>query len=95
MTIDKSWTTCRHRNSDEFWNGLKAFIEIAKRHVNSDGIVRFPCRRCLNFRPDVVEAHIHSYGFQAAYKKWVYHGEIDTPSPVVANVAPTRQQQMR
>ncbi|KAJ9544702.1 hypothetical protein OSB04_024409 [Centaurea solstitialis] len=92
MTIDKSWTTCRRRNSDEFWNGLKAFIEIAKRHVNSDGVVRCLCRRCLNFQrhtPNIVEAHIHSYGFQTAYTKWVYHGEVDTPSPVVANVAST------
>ncbi|KAI3680719.1 hypothetical protein L6452_35493 [Arctium lappa] len=49
MTIDKSWTTCRHRNSEEFWNSLQAFIEIAKRHVNSDGKVRCPCKKCLNF----------------------------------------------
>ncbi|KAJ9556109.1 hypothetical protein OSB04_010723 [Centaurea solstitialis] len=39
--------------------------------------------------PDVVEVHIHSYGFQAAYKEWVYHGEEDPPSPVVDDAAPT------
>ena len=91
MTIDKSWTTCRRHNSEEFWTGLQAFMEIAKRYVNSDGKVRCPCKKCLNFmcqRPDLVESHIHRYGFQAAYKKWVYHGEVDTPSPIVANVAP-------
>ncbi|KAJ9543051.1 hypothetical protein OSB04_022758 [Centaurea solstitialis] len=91
MAIDKSWTTLRRRNSDEFWNGLQEFMEIAKEHVNSSGFVRCPCTRCLNMlsqKPDVVEAHIHAYGWQASYTTWVYHGEVD-PLHVIEDEGPT------
>ena len=62
MTIDKSWITNRRRNSDEFWNGLQAFIQMAKNHVNASGEVRCPCVQCVNMlsqKLDVVEAHMH------------------------------------
>ena len=85
MTIDKSWITNRRRNSDEFWNGLQAFIQMAKNHVNASGEVRYPCVQCVNILNQnlvVVEAHIHIYGFLQRYVKWTYHGEVDMPSVV-------------
>ena len=40
----------------------------------------------LNQKLDVVEAHIHRYGFLQRYVKWTYHGEVDMP-PVVDDKA--------
>ena len=89
MAIDKSWTTLRNRNSDEFWDGLNNFMEIAKAHANSDGLVRCPCMDCLNMpchTPDTIHAHIQSKGFQQSYQRWIFHGEVDPP--IVEEVAP-------
>ncbi|XP_062095533.1 uncharacterized protein LOC133801361 [Humulus lupulus] len=80
MPIDKSWTTLRNRNCDAYWNGLQAFLKMAKEHVDCDGRVLCPCVRCLNVKLqtiDTVEAHIFDKGFQQNYQKWVYHGEVE------------------
>ncbi|KAD5961264.1 hypothetical protein E3N88_12737 [Mikania micrantha] len=78
MIIDKSWITLENRNSPDFINGLRNFIEIAKNHVDGRGKAYCPCRRCYNgCRQDlsIIYAHIHDHGFLLSYKTWNYHGE--------------------
>ncbi|KAL5581119.1 hypothetical protein UlMin_013561 [Ulmus minor] len=79
MTIDKSWTQIRKRsNSVVFWQGLQSFLQMAKPHVNDRGFIRCPCNRCINnaqHQLEVLETHIHRFGFMSDYNEWIYHGE--------------------
>ncbi|KAL5548417.1 hypothetical protein UlMin_003648 [Ulmus minor] len=79
MTIDKSWTQIRKRsNSAVFWQGLQSFLQMAKPHVNDRGFIRCPCNRCINnaqHQLEVLETHIHRFGFMSDYNEWIYHGE--------------------
>ena len=70
----------RNRYDDAYWNGLQAFLRMAKEHVDCDGRILCPCVRCLNVKLqtiDTVEAHVFDKGFQQSYQKWVYHGEVE------------------
>ncbi|KAL5573640.1 hypothetical protein UlMin_023237 [Ulmus minor] len=79
MTIDKSWTQIRKRsNSTVFWQGLQSFLQMDKPHVNDRGFIRCPCNRCINnaqHQLEVLETHIHRFGFMSDYNEWIYHGE--------------------
>ncbi|GKA98635.1 zinc finger, CCHC-type containing protein, partial [Tanacetum coccineum] len=49
MTIDKSWTTISNRNSEEFLDGLFAFIKHCKPLLHPiTQKIRCPCSRCCN-----------------------------------------------
>ncbi|XP_076952589.1 uncharacterized protein LOC143626347 [Bidens hawaiensis] len=77
--MDKSWIKLRNRNSPDFLNGIRNFIEIAQNHVDSQGKAFCPCRRCCNgIRHDLktIRNHIHEIGFLPSYQTWHYHGEI-------------------
>ena len=69
MTIDKSWMKIRRRSSsNEFWNGLQNFLQMAKPFVNDRGMIQCPCNRCVNndkHQLDVLENHIFWNGFMA------------------------------
>ena len=82
MTIDKSWTTIRRRgSSNEFWNGLQHFLQMAKPFVNDRGFIKCPCRRCLNnasHQLEELESHIFQNGFMFGYNQWIHHGEPTT-----------------
>ncbi|KAL5552411.1 hypothetical protein UlMin_002587 [Ulmus minor] len=82
MTIDKSWTTIRRRgSSNEFWNGLQHFLQMAKPFVNDRGFIKCPCRRCLNnasHQLEELESHIFRNGFMFGYNQWIHHGEPAT-----------------
>ncbi|KAL5542126.1 hypothetical protein UlMin_009836 [Ulmus minor] len=88
MTIDKSWTTIRRRgSSNEFWNGLQHFLQMAKPFVNDRGFIKCPCRHCLNnasHQLEDLESHIFRNSFMFGYNQWIHHGE-----PVTANVGTT------
>ena len=88
MTIDKSWTTIRRRgSSNEFWNGLQHFLQMAKPFVNDRGFIKCPCRRCLNnasHQLEDLESHIFRNGFMFGYNQWIHHGE-----PATANAGTT------
>ncbi|KAL5581895.1 hypothetical protein UlMin_014337 [Ulmus minor] len=79
MTIDKSWTHIRKRsNSAVFWQGLQSFLQMVKPHVNDRGFIRCPCDICINnvqHQLEVLETHIHRFGFMSDYDEWIYHGE--------------------
>lgn len=83
MTIDKSWIT-KHKSTDEFWNGLQAFLEMCKDHLNFEGKCRCPCNNCNNVEWGTIEElqrHIHSKGFCRGYKVWIHHGERYEQAP--------------
>ncbi|GJT42386.1 zinc finger, CCHC-type containing protein [Tanacetum coccineum] len=87
MTIDKSWTTISNRNSDEFLDGLFAFIKHCEPLLHPiTQKIRCPCSRCCN-RDDkfvtlkTLEVHISSHGFDQHYTAWKYHGEPTLPLP--------------
>ncbi|EXB97049.1 hypothetical protein L484_014660 [Morus notabilis] len=85
MLIDKSWTYLRNRLSDEYWNGISAFIEVAKNYATSIGHISCPCMKCRNHEMHPVEtvrAHIHRFGFDPLYRTWIYHGEVEAVSGV-------------
>ena len=51
---------------------------MAKPHVNNRGFIRCPCNRCINnvqHQLEVLETHIHRFGFMSDYNEWIYHGE--------------------
>ncbi|KAL5574589.1 hypothetical protein UlMin_016288 [Ulmus minor] len=51
---------------------------MAKPHVNDRGFIRCPCNRCINnaqHQLEVLETHIHRFGFMSDYNDWIYHGE--------------------
>ncbi|GJX93148.1 zinc finger, CCHC-type containing protein [Tanacetum coccineum] len=49
MTIDKSWTTISNRNSEEFLDGLFAFIKHCKPLLHPiTQKIHCPCSRCCN-----------------------------------------------
>ena len=79
MSIDKSWTQIRKRsNSVVFWHGLQSFIQMAKLHVNDREFIRCPWNKCINnvkHQLEVLETHIHRFGFMSDYDEWIYHGE--------------------
>ena len=64
---------------------------MAKPHVNDRGFIRCPCNRCINnvkYQLEVLETHIHQFGFMSDYDEWIYHGEnvnmagnSDVPQP--------------
>ena len=90
MTIDKTWTTIANRNSDEFLDGLFAFIAHCEPllHPITKKIL-CPCVRCGNawnkaHTLETLESHISKYGFDESYTTWQYHGE-PLPPPVVNN----------
>ena len=76
--MDKSWTKLKNRLCDEYWRGTEEFINLASRHLNSDGLIRCPCKKCLNRSWETtnrVRAHIVDHGFHPNYDMWIYHGE--------------------
>ena len=71
MATDKSWINLRDRLSDEYWNGAMEFVKKARNFVNDRGLVRCPCKKCVNVlhQPiEVMEAHIIDHRFDPFYK---------------------------
>ena len=51
---------------------------MEKSHVNDRGFIRCPYNRCINnvkHQLEVLEAHIHRFGFMSDYNEWIDHGE--------------------
>ena len=66
--------------SDQYFNSARAFIDKAKNYPNKEGLVRCPCRKCVNElwqEIGVIEAHIIDHEFNLLYKILRYHGEPD------------------
>ncbi|GJR91163.1 uncharacterized protein Tco_0215174, partial [Tanacetum coccineum] len=86
MTIDKSWTTLRNRTSSQFNDGLDAFLERCKDHLDEYNSCWCPCRKCNNNTKCTLKEIDHDIvknGFSASYTTWDHHGE-----PPIVNLAP-------
>ena len=46
--MDKSKIYMKNNLLDDYWNGLSAFIEVAKNYANSIGHINCPCIKCRN-----------------------------------------------
>ena len=80
MLIDKSWINLRNQLSDQYFNGARVFINMAKNYPNEEVLVWCPCRKCVNGlwqEIGVIEAHIINHGLNPLYKKQRYHREPD------------------
>ena len=88
--MNKSWINLSNCSCDEYWRRTEKFLEVAACHVNSEGEIRCPCRRCVNqeyLKLNIVEARIIDSGFNPNYTMWVYHGEKDVvPQQVIPTV---------
>ena len=87
--MDKSWIKLTHRLCDEYWRGTDEFMALASRHVNLEGEIRCPCKKCVNqewLKLNRVQAHIIDNGFNPNYSVWIYHGERSTvPQQAILN----------
>ncbi|KAK1431764.1 hypothetical protein QVD17_08390 [Tagetes erecta] len=84
MATDKSWLT-KSRNSPEYEQGLKSFIEMCKEQVDNKGNVRCACAKCRNsilIPFTKMKFHMYSFGFCQTYTTWEYHGESLIPRVV-------------
>ena len=67
-----------NRLCQEYADGVKEFLDLARNHLNKDGNTRCPCRNCQNMdwkSLDDVERHLYKNGMSYSYQKWVFHGE--------------------
>ncbi|XP_019238267.1 PREDICTED: uncharacterized protein LOC109218359 [Nicotiana attenuata] len=78
MPSDKSWIS-KPRNTPEYADGLRQFLDFAFEHGSVDGrVIKCPCPKC-DFnkwqRRDVVEEHLILKPFPKNYNFWYWHGE--------------------
>ncbi|KAM6542624.1 hypothetical protein CsatB_007071 [Cannabis sativa] len=84
MVSDISWMTS-NRRSVEFRRGVDEFVGVARMELNSAGVTRCPCMRCLNVKfetPDNIRVHLFVHDIQRSYTTWYFHGESFTQSAV-------------
>ncbi|XP_062085438.1 uncharacterized protein LOC133791534 [Humulus lupulus] len=78
MSIDKTWINNSNKFSDEYVAGAFAFVERAQQFVDTRGLVKCPCNKCLNIELQtigVLESHLFENGFLRSYTNWYWHGE--------------------
>ena len=76
--MDKGWIRLPNRLSQDYVEGVKSFIEVAKEHLRWDNKTRCPCRDCQNARFNdllTIESHLIRFGFSRSYQRWIFHGE--------------------
>ncbi|XP_062078722.1 uncharacterized protein LOC133834305 isoform X2 [Humulus lupulus] len=96
MSIDKSWINLTDRLSDEYEAGVMDFLQRARQCVDSRGLVKCPCRRCVNVEfqtIDVLENHLFVNGFLRKYTNWHWHGE-DEIIPMRARIDQNDEDEM-
>ncbi|XP_035547412.1 uncharacterized protein LOC108987287 [Juglans regia] len=80
--MDKAWMHIEDRlRSNEYANGVKQFIDMAKAHAPGRECIRCPCRRCRNrsfHHIAMVEDHLFIVGIDTSYTEWIFHGEEET-----------------
>ena len=80
MLMDKSWIYMKNRLCDQYWDSLFAFIEVAKSYTNSLGHISCPCIKCQNHEMlpvETVRAHMHRFGCDTMYTKWIHHSKVE------------------
>ena len=77
VAMDKGWVYEKNRFGEKYSEGVRGFVGMAARCVDSRGQIRCPCRKCRNvvFQVlDKMEDHIYINGFDVSYMLWVFHG---------------------
>ncbi|XP_057453002.1 uncharacterized protein LOC130744857 [Lotus japonicus] len=82
--MDRSWMRA-NRLSDEFDKGVVEFLEFAEKNLpNNKGLFPCPCVSCGNRDPKLTKAEIRDHlawkGICQNYTRWIWHGEVVTPS---------------
>ncbi|XP_062080954.1 uncharacterized protein LOC133785754 [Humulus lupulus] len=78
MSIDKTWINNSNKFSNEYVVGAFAFVERAQQFVDTRGLGKCPCNKCLNIKLQtigVLESHLFYNGFLRSYTNWYWHGE--------------------
>ncbi|KAJ9684632.1 hypothetical protein PVL29_016883 [Vitis rotundifolia] len=76
--MDKSWMNLQNRLSNEYANGVKTFLQVAKNQVNQNGKIHCPCKHCQNaFWKSIydIETYLYKCGIFTTYQRWIFHGE--------------------
>jgi hypothetical protein len=81
--------------SNEYINGLDAFIDFAKKDMvdNGRGFICCPCKHCKNEKKyhsdDVLRSHLIKHGFKEDYQCWNKHGEVGLNEAEIWEEVPT------
>jgi hypothetical protein len=68
--------------SNEYINGLDAFIDFVKKDMvdNGRGFICYPCKHCKNEKKycsgDVLRIHLIKHGIKEDYRCWNKHGDV-------------------
>ncbi|XP_061355874.1 uncharacterized protein LOC133300365 [Gastrolobium bilobum] len=77
VRVDKSWIA-KPRNTVEYEQGVRGFIEFAVRNSSAEGLILCPCSGCGFGKwhsQEVVYDHLICTKFPEGYVFWVFHGE--------------------
>ncbi|XP_061347422.1 uncharacterized protein LOC133292947 [Gastrolobium bilobum] len=89
--MDKTWIM-KPRNTIEYEQGVRVFIDFALSHSSVEGLILCPCSPC-GFRKwhekDVVFDHLLCTKFPEGYNFWYFHGETEIAES--SNVDPNVQ----
>ena len=75
--MDRSWIDTKIRWGSAYIEGVKEFMECAKKHATGTK-TRCPCKKCRNvylWEFHEIEDHLYEHGFLTTYTKWAHHGE--------------------
>ena len=91
--MDRTWILHGHLCPPSYINGVQPFMGFIRAHEGHNLDVYCPRCTCMNGekRPHhVVEDHLHIFGMDRTYVRWVYHGEPhNDPSAREADLAHT------
>ena len=65
----------QNRLCNKYVEGVRTFIQAAKKHLRADNKTRCPCRNVRFNDLVTIEQHLIRYGFSSSYNKWIHHGE--------------------
>jgi hypothetical protein len=83
------------RLSNEYINGLHAFMNFAKKDMvaNDRGFICCPCKDSRNEKKyhsgDVLRTHLIKHGFKVDYQCWNKHGDVGLNEAEMREEAPT------
>jgi hypothetical protein len=91
---DQSWMYVS-RLSNEYINGLDAFIDFTKKDMVDNGrcFICYPCKHYKNEKKyrsgDVLRTHLIKHGFKEDYRCWKKHGDVGLNEAEMREEVPT------
>jgi hypothetical protein len=83
------------RLSNEYINGLDAFLDFVKKDMMDNGrwFICCPCKHCKNEKKyhsgDVLRTHLMKHGFKEDYRCWNKHGDVGLKEVEMRKEVPT------